>query len=411
MNRHLGRLLPYPFERLRTLLADTCPPPQTPIPLHIGEPRHAPPDFVVAALRENLTDSLGRYPTSAGQPELRTAIARWLTTRYALPDGAIDPATTVIPVSGTREALFSFGQAALDPASDTLVAMPNPGYQVYEGTALIAGATPLYLACAAATGFLPDLDSVSAGEWNRCQLLFLCSPGNPTGTVLPGDYLAHALALADRFGFVLASDECYSEIYDDEQAPPPGLLGAAFRKGHTRFDRCVVFHSLSKRSNLPGLRSGFVAGDPTLLAPYARYRSYHGCAMPVAVQRASQVAWQDERHVIDNRALYRAKFDAVVPILAEAFDVVRPAAGFYIWLDVRGDDEQFTRELFAASHVTVLPGSYLSRDVRGHNPGAGRVRISLIASHAACVDAARRIVAFAQAHAGGGTAHPGSQAT
>jgi N-succinyldiaminopimelate aminotransferase len=395
MNRQLGHLLPYPFERLRALLGSIPPPGATAIPLHIGEPRHAAPDFVAKLLRETVADSLGRYPATAGIAELRASVARWLERRFGLPAAAVDPETMVIPVSGTREALFSFGQSIIDAGSGGLVAMPNPGYQIYEGTALLAGAEPRYLACRSETGFLPDLAAVRPNDWNRCELLFLCSPGNPTGAVLSRDHFAEALRLAEHYDFVIASDECYSEIYADEAAPPSGLLEVAHAQGRTRFERCIVFHSLSKRSNLPGLRSGFVAGDPDLLTPYRKYRSYHGCAMSVATQRASVAAWEDQAHVRTNREHYRRKFDAVLPVLAERFPVERPAGGFYLWLDVGGDDERFTRELFERTHVTVLPGRYLSRDAGGRDPGIGRVRISLVADTEHCVEAAERIVDFA----------------
>jgi N-succinyldiaminopimelate aminotransferase len=394
MNPRLGRLRPYPFERLRELLANTRPPGGlTPIPLSIGEPRHAPPPFVGAALSA-ARESLGSYPLTLGTPLLRAAISRWLERRYSLPDGAVDEETMVLPVNGTREGLFSFVQAAVDPTQmRPAVLMPNPFYQIYEGAALLAGAEPVYMNCDEAGGFLPDLDAVDAATWNRCQVLFLCSPANPTGTVLPESYLRRALELSARHGFVIASDECYSEIYRDETRPPCGLLEAAHGAGNASFDRCVVFHSLSKRSSVPGLRSGFVAGDASVLASFRLYRTYHGCAMPLHVQLASIPAWQDEAHVRENRRLYRAKFDAVVPVLREAMDLATPAGAFYLWPRV-DDDESFARGLFADQHVTVLPGSYLARDAGGWNPGRGRVRISLVASVEDCVDAAQRIVSF-----------------
>jgi N-succinyldiaminopimelate aminotransferase len=301
----------------------------------------------------------------------------------------------VLPVNGTREGLFAFVQAAVDETrSCPAVLMPNPFYQIYEGAALLAGSEPVYLTCDPAHGYLPDLDAVDAATWDRCQVLFLCSPGNPTGAVMSEAYLRRALELADRHDFLVASDECYSEIYLDEATPPPGLLQAAIAAGHSSFERCVVFHSLSKRSSVPGLRSGFVAGDPVVLAGFRLYRTYHGCAVPVHTQLASIPAWEDEVHVRENRRLYREKFEKVVPILGEVLDVETPAGAFYLWPEV-GDDEAFTRGLFAQQHVTVLPGSYLARDdAAGANPGRGRVRISLVASVDDCVDAARRIVEF-----------------
>jgi N-succinyldiaminopimelate aminotransferase len=398
MNPRLARLQPYPFERLRALLEGATPPVGLrPIPLSIGEPKHPPPPFVAAALTRAL-DTLGSYPLALGLPELRAAIAAWLERRFALPEGSVDPASCVLPVNGTREGLFAFVQAAVDMSRPhPAVLMPNPFYQIYEGAALLAGAEPAYLTCDPAHGYLPDLDAVDAATWNRCQVLFLCSPGNPTGAVMPEEYLRRAIELADRHDFLVASDECYSEIYRDEAAPPPGLLQAAQSAGHSGFERCVVFHSLSKRSSVPGLRSGFVAGDAAVLADFRLYRTYHGCAVPVHTQLASLPAWNDEEHVRENRRLYRAKFDAVVPMLREVLDVETPAGAFYLWPEV-GDDETFARGLFAEQQVTVLPGSYLSRtDAHGMNPGRGRVRISLVASVEDCVEAARRIVEYVRA--------------
>ena len=394
MNPRIDRLYAYPFERLRALLEGTSPPAALhPIPLSIGEPRHAPPAFVAATLAASL-DTLGSYPAALGLAELREAAARWLERRFGLAPGSVRAGDMVLPVNGTREGLFSFVQAVVDAAGERpAVLMPNPFYQIYEGAALLAGAEPVYLDCVASNGWLPDLDAVAAADWDRCQVLFLCSPGNPTGAVMPESYLRRAIELADRHDFVIASDECYSEIYHDERDPPAGLLAAARSAGHAEFERCVVFHSLSKRSSVPGLRSGFAAGDPRLMAGYRLYRTYHGCAMPLYAQRASVPAWNDEAHVVANRALYRAKFDAVLPLLGEVLDVERPAGGFYLWPAV-GDDEAWTRGLHAAHNVTVLPGSYLSRDGHGGNPGRGRVRISLVASLDDCIEAARRIVGY-----------------
>jgi N-succinyldiaminopimelate aminotransferase len=394
MNPRLAELRPYPFERLRTLLAGAVPPASLRhIPLSIGEPKHTPPAFVGEALARAL-GTLGSYPLAAGIPELREAIARWLERRFRLPPGAVDGDSMVLPVNGTREGIFSFVQAAVDASrSGAAVLMPNPFYQIYEGATLLAGARPAYLTCDRANGYLPDLDAAAPELWRRCQVLFLCSPGNPTGAVLPQSFLRRAVELADQYGFVIASDECYSEIYADEARPPPGLLQAAHAAGNTAFERCVVFHSLSKRSSVPGLRSGFVAGDPRLLAAFRLYRTYHGCAVPVHTQLASLPAWQDEAHVVENRRLYRAKFAAVAPILREALEVEVPDGAFYLWLEVP-DDEAFARELFERQHVTVLPGSYLARDTAAGNPGRGRVRVSLVASLDDCVEAARRIVVF-----------------
>jgi N-succinyldiaminopimelate aminotransferase len=399
MNPLLDRLHPYPFERLATLLAGVTPPAGVPhIALSIGEPRHPPPAFVGAALERNF-DRLGVYPKAAGLPELRAACGAWLERRFELGAGAVDPDTMVLPVNGTREGLFSFVQAVLDPREGGLVLMPNPFYQIYEGAALLAGAEPYYLDTTAKTGYLPDLDAVPDEVWARCRILFVCTPGNPTGAVMDEAYLRRVLALSDRWGFAIASDECYADIYLDEAAPPPGLLGACLRDGRGRFERCAVFHSLSKRSSVPGLRSGFVAGDPAIMARYRLYRTYHGCAVPEMVQLASVPAWADDRHAAGNRRLYQRKFDAVLPILAQSMVVERPAAAFYLWLQTPGDDEAFTRELFAAEHVAVLPGRYLSRDHAGGNPGAGRVRVSLVAGVEECIEAATRIARFVAATA------------
>jgi len=394
MNPRLGLLRPYPFERLRTLLEGSRPPVGLRhIPLSIGEPRHAPPAFVGEALARAL-GTLGSYPLALGLPELRETIARWLERRFALPANAVNPESMVLPVNGTREGLFAFVQAAVDAGRPApAVLMPNPFYQIYEGTALLAGAEPVYLNCDATNGYLPDLEAVPAATWARCQVLFLCTPGNPTGAVMPVDYLRRVLELSARHGFVVASDECYSEIYPDETQPPPGLLQVAHAAGNTDFERCVVFHSLSKRSSVPGLRSGFVAGDAKILAAFRLYRTYHGCAVPVHTQLASLPAWNDEAHVLENRRLYREKFAKVVPMLREVLEVEMPQGAFYLWLAV-GDDEGFTRGLFEQQHVTVLPGSYLARDAAGSNPGLGRVRVSLVASVDDCVEAARRMVEF-----------------
>jgi N-succinyldiaminopimelate aminotransferase len=394
MNPRLRQLRPYPFERLRGLLADAAPPAGLRhVPLSIGEPKHAPPAFVAEALSRAL-DTLGSYPLAAGLPELRAVIARWLEQRFGLPTGSVDDTAMVLPVNGTREGLFAFVQAVVDSSQPMpAVLMPNPFYQIYEGATLLAGAEPVYLDCNRELGYLPSLEAVDATLWKRCQVLFLCSPGNPTGAVMPEAYLRRALELSAQHGFVIASDECYSEIYPDEAQPPPGLLQVAHAMGNSAFERCVVFHSLSKRSSVPGLRSGFAAGDASILDGFRLYRTYHGCAVPVHTQLASIPAWQDEAHVRENRRLYREKFAAVVPMLREVLDVESPEGAFYLWLEV-GDDEAFARGLFEQQHVTVLPGSYLARDTPGGNPGRGRVRISLVASVGDCIEAAQRIVAF-----------------
>ncbi len=394
MNDALNQLQPYPFEKLRALLGSVqTAADKSPIALSIGEPKHRSPDFVADALSANL-DQLAVYPTTLGIPALREAIADWCGRRFGLPAGVLDPARHVLPVNGTREALFAFTQAVVKRDVDGLVVSPNPFYQIYEGAAFLAGAQPHYLPCLEEHGFNPDFDAVSDDVWQRCQILFLCSPGNPTGALIPVETLKKLIALADKFDFVIAADECYSELYFDEANPPAGLLTACAELGRNDFKRCVVFHSLSKRSNLPGLRSGFVAGDADILKSFLLYRTYHGCAMPVQTQLASVAAWNDEAHVKANRDLYREKFDAVLAILDGVLDVQRPDGGFYLWAKTPIDDETFTRELFAREHVTVVPGSYLSRAVDGSNPGAGRVRMALVAPLAECVAAAERIRDF-----------------
>jgi N-succinyldiaminopimelate aminotransferase len=393
VNGRLARLAAYPFERLARLKAGSTPPASlTHIAMSIGEPKHAPPAFVVEELRKNL-GKLDSYPVTAGLPETRAAVAQWLHRRFQV---NVQPETMVLPVNGTREALFSFVQAVVDDAGSVspVVAMPNPFYQIYEGAALLAGAEPVFLNTVAANRFQPDLDAVPADVWKRCQVLFLCSPGNPTGSVLSLDYLRYALQLADKHDFVIASDECYADLYRDDRSPPPSLLQAAVANGHSNYERCVVFHSLSKRSSVPGLRSGFAAGDPAILKSFLLYRTYHGCAMPVPTQLASIAAWNDDAHAAANRALYREKYARVRPILAPVLDVAEPDGGFYLWPDVGRDDEVFTRELFAAQNLTILPGSYLARDTAQGNPGEQRVRISLVAPVAECVQAAQRIRAF-----------------
>ena len=394
MNDALQQLQPYPFEKLRALLGSVTPnPDKNPIALSIGEPKHTSPAFVAKALADNL-DKMAVYPTTAGIPALREAIAKWCERRFSVPEGWLDAGKHVLPVNGTREALFAFTQTVVNRSDDGLVVSPNPFYQIYEGAAFLAGAQPHYLPCLAEHGFNPDFDAVPAAIWKRCQILFLCSPGNPTGALIPVETLKKLIALADEHDFVIAADECYSELYFDEGTPPPGLLSACAELGRKDFKRCVVFHSLSKRSNLPGLRSGFVAGDADILKAFLLYRTYHGCAMPVQTQLASIAAWNDEEHVRANRTLYREKFDAVLAILSPVMDVQRPDGGFYLWPSVGGDDAQFCRDLFVTENVTVVPGSYLSRDVEGFNPGAGRVRMALVAPLAECVEAAERIRQF-----------------
>lgn len=397
MNPDLNQLHPYPFEKLAALKASVTAPAQlTDIMLSIGEPKHEPPAFVLEALVKNL-GKLSHYPTTKGLPELRTTIAAWASKRFQLNPGTFTADNHVLPVNGTREALFAFAQAIVDRSKPgALIVSPNPFYQIYEGAALLSGAQPYFLNCTPENNFIPDFSAVPAEIWQRCQLLFICSPGNPTGAVMDTAQLKDLIALADKYDFVIASDECYSELYFDESNPPVGLLQACAELGRDDFARCVVFHSLSKRSNLPGLRSGFVGGDATILEKFLLYRTYHGCAMPVPTQLASVAAWQDEGHVIGNRDAYRQKFDAVLDILAGVLPVAKPDASFYLWPRTPINGETFAQQLFAQQRVTVLPGSYLARAANGVNPGEDYVRMALVAPLAECIEAAQRIKHFVQ---------------
>lgn len=391
MNPDLGLLQPYPFEKLAKLKAGSTPPAHLPhIALSIGEPKHAPPSFVVEELIHHL-HGLANYPLTRGSDGLREAVAGWLARRF---QAKVDPATQVLPVSGTREALFSFAQCVVNRAEQPLVLMPNPFYQIYEGAAYLTGAEPWFYPTPVESGFLPDFDAIPVEVWKRCQLIYVCSPGNPTGAVLPEAAYRRLLELADEHDFIIASDECYSELYYGE--PPVGLLQVCANIGRDDFARCVVFHSLSKRSNLPGLRSGFVAGDAAVIKDYHLYRTYHGCTLPLPTQAASIAAWNDEAHVENNRALYLQKFTKVIEILGDALDVNMPQGAFYLWAKTPISDTEFARRLFAEQNVTVLPGSYLSRAVDGHNPGAGYVRMALVAEMDECAEAAERIRHFSQ---------------
>jgi N-succinyldiaminopimelate aminotransferase len=404
MNPLLSHLQPYPFERLRQLFSGITPNPALkPISLGIGEPRHATPALIKDALVSAIMatpSGLAAYPATAGELGLRESMTRWLKSRYALD---VNPATQVLPVIGSREALFALTQTIVNPQITTaadegtplppIVVCPNPFYQIYEGAALLAGAQPYFVNSDPARNFAQDWDSVPEAIWARTQLLIVCSPGNPTGAVMPLSEWEKLFALSDRYGFVIASDECYSEIYFRDE-PPLGGLEASHKLGRPGFKNLIAFTSLSKRSNVPGMRSGFVAGDAALIKPFLLYRTYHGSAMSPVVQTASIAAWNDEQHVIDNRAQYRAKFAQVTPLLAEVLDVALPDAGFYLWAKVKGDDAEFARDLFTLYNVTVLPGSYLARDAQGGNPGAGRIRMALVAETAECVEAAQRIVQF-----------------
>lgn len=397
MNPLLDQLHPYPFEKLRKL-KEGCTPPKIPhIALSIGEPKHSAPEFVVNCLKESL-NSITQYPATKGSDELREAISRWATKRFNLKENTLSADSHILPVNGTREALFAFAQACINGAAENAkVLMPNPFYQIYEGAALLAGATPHFINCTQASHYHPDFNNVDAQTWDDCQLLYLCSPGNPTGAVLPFDTLKSLIELADKHNFIIVSDECYSELYFDENAPPLGLLEACAQLNRDDYSRCVVFHSLSKRSNLPGLRSGFVAGDASLIEKFLLYRTYHGCAMSPFVQAASKVAWEDEAHVKLNRDLYREKFSAVLEILHGHLDVSAPEAGFYLWPKTPIKDTDFARELFNTQNVTVLPGSFLARDTANtevSNPGENHVRMALVATLDECIEAAQRIKQF-----------------
>jgi N-succinyldiaminopimelate aminotransferase len=395
MNPDLELLQPYPFEKLAKLQAGITPPADKPhIALSIGEPKHKPPQFVMQKLADSLPE-MARYPSTKGLPELRTAICDWLKNRFSLT--SIDPETHTLPVNGTREAIFAFTQAAIDRTQNNpLVVSPNPFYQIYEGAAYLSGATPEFLPCLEENNFIPDFDQVSDSVWQDCQILFLCSPGNPTGSVIPKETLIKLIELADQHNFIVASDECYSEIYTDEAQKPVGLLEVCAEMGRHDYKNCVVFHSLSKRSNLPGLRSGFIAGDAELMKKFLLYRTYHGCSMGIHHQLASITAWQDEHHVLENRTLYRQKFEQVLEILKPVLEVEQTDASFYLWPKTPINEEDFSQQLFAQENVTVLPGSYLSRTVDGINPGANRVRMALVAGVDECIEAAKRIRRFVE---------------
>ena len=395
MNPHLAKLQPYPFEKLRQLFAGIAPPADLPeIRLSIGEPQHPTPEFIKSTLIGNLA-GLANYPATDGGNELRQAIADWIGRRYGIP--APDAANQVLPVNGSREALFAFAQCIADAGRPGgLVLCPNPFYQIYEGAAYLAGLTPAFLNQVRENGFALDFDAVPEETWRRAQLIYVCSPGNPTGNVMTQAEWAKLFALSDRHGFVIAADECYSEIYFDEAEPPLGGLQAARKLGRDDYRNLVVFSSLSKRSNVPGLRSGFVAGDAAILDKFWLYRTYHGCAMGLPVQAASTAAWRDETHVRDNRRLYKEKFDRVAPLIAAHLETRVPDAGFYLWARTPISDTEFARELRRRYNVTVLPGSYLARAADGVNPGERFIRIALVAGIDECLEAARRIADFCQ---------------
>ena len=393
MNPHLAQLQPYPFEKLRALFAGVTPNPQlNEIKLSIGEPQHATPAFIMAALANGLK-GLANYPTTQGIPALRQAIAAWCGRRYGL---NLNPETEILPVNGSREALFSFAQTVIDPSKGTpIVVSPNPFYQIYEGAAYLAGAEPRFLNNLPENGFAYDYDQLSPEEWARVQLFYICSPGNPTGKVFSLDDWKTLFALSDKYGFVIASDECYSEIYFDEANPPIGGLQAARLLGRSN-ERLVMFSSLSKRSNVPGMRSGFVAGDEKILKKFLLYRTYHGCAMPPPVQTASIAAWNEEAHVLDNRNQYREKFAACTPLISQVLGTAMPDASFYLWAKTPIADTEFARGLLEHYNVVVLPGSFLARESQGINPGANFIRIALVAGVPECQEATQRIREYSQ---------------
>lgn len=393
MNPRLGELHPYPFEKLRALLAQakTPPPDLAPISLSIGEPKHPTPSFIIEAM-QNAMQGLALYPPTKGDALLRGTIADWIARRYDI--ARPDPETQILPALGSREALFSFAQTVIDSKVGGWVICPNPFYQIYEGAALLAGARPWYINAQAERNFGYDWHSVPKAVWAETRLIFVCSPGNPAGNVLDLQAWQTLFELSDTYDFVIASDECYSEIYFDESAPPLGVMQAAALLGRHDYKNLVCFSSLSKRSNVPGLRSGFIAGDAALMQQFLLYRTYHGSAMSAVVSSASVAAWNDEAHVEANRQQYREKFDAVLPILAPVLNVQKPQAGFYLWAGTPDSDTDFARDLLGATNVTVLPGSYLAREAQGVNPGANRVRMALVAPKAQCIEAAHRIARF-----------------
>lgn len=395
MNPLLNTLHPYPFEKLATLKQGIeANPSLKHIALSIGEPKHTPPPFVIDSLINNIA-RIDKYPSTKGLIELRQSMATWLTQRFKL-NALLDSERHILPVNGTREALFAFAQIAIEPQAHhkPLVIMPNPFYQIYEGAALLANAEPYYLNSLEENAYQPEFSSISEQDWQRCQLIYVCSPNNPTGTTLSRETYKILIELADRHDFIIASDECYSEIYPDENQAPVGLLQVCAELGRDDFKNCVVFHSLSKRSNLPGLRSGFIAGDEKLMSAFLKYRTYHGCAMSIPTQLASIAAWQDEEHVMQNRVLYREKFKHVANILKGTWDLTIPEAGFNFWAKTPIDDEVFTQRLFEQQHITVLPGRYLSREVNGVNPGTDHIRMAMVAPVDECISAATRLRDF-----------------
>lgn len=396
MDPKLDKLQPYPFEKLRQLFADTQPNPEcAPINLSIGEPKSPTPDFIKQALIDNV-GYLANYPKTKGELVLRETICSWLSSRFSLPTQSLDPDRHILPVNGTREALFAIAQTIIDTSTNAKVLLPNPFYQIYEGATLLAGAEPNYIDFSVVNNDVPAIDKISQNTWEQVQLVYICTPSNPTGDVIPLATLQKLLKLAHEFNFIVASDECYSEIYQDEHRPPQGILGAAIANGDESFQRCLAFYSLSKRSNSPGLRSGFVSGDANLIDQFLKYRTYHGCAMPISTQMASVAAWADEIHVQQNRERYRDSFNRAINEISTVIPIKQPEAGFYLWLPTPIDDEEFAHGLYSQQNVTVLPGKYLARSANNQNPGANRVRIALVATPEECQVAAQRITQYLQ---------------
>ncbi|MFK7795740.1 MAG: succinyldiaminopimelate transaminase [Gammaproteobacteria bacterium] len=394
MDPNLNKLQPYPFEKLRELFSQgTQNHGLDNINLSIGEPKSPTPDFIKHAMQDNL-DYLANYPKTKGELSLRSTITDWLLNRFSLPQNSIDPEQHILPVNGTREALFAIAQTIIDRNTNAKVLLPNPFYQIYEGAAYLAGAEPVYINFSVTNGEVPGIDQVSEQTWQQTQLIYICTPSNPTGDIIPLAVMQKLIKLAHQYDFVIASDECYSEIYTDEKNPPQGLLQACVANGDENYQRCLAFYSLSKRSNSPGLRSGFVVGDASVISQFLKYRTYHGCAMPMSTQIASAAAWSDESHVQANRARYQQSFNFAIEEISKEIGIEQPQAGFYLWLPTPIDDEQFALGLYSQQNVTVLPGKYLARSVNNQNPGTNRVRIALVATPEECQTAAQRITTY-----------------
>ena len=395
-NPNLSKLMAYPFERLNNLLAPLTPNSNaTPISLSIGEPKHQPPGFALEILsdQEKMRALLATYPSTKGTPELRQSISTWLKSRFSL---EVDYETEILPVNGTREALFSFAQAVISDKINPIVIMPNPFYQIYEGAALLAGASTFFCSSFETNNYLQDFESIPSETWRNTELIYICSPANPTGKSLSDGQIEKLIDLAHQYDFTIASDECYSEIYSSSHNKPNSLLKISENIGNKSFEKCIIFHSLSKRSNLPGLRSGFVAGDSNLLKQYFLYRTYHGCAMAGHTQEISALAWNDESHVDENRDKYTEKFSAVEEILRDHYKLYRPEGGFYHWIKTPIDDQQFAARLMETHNVKVMPGSFLSREDNGEDPGLDHIRVAWVSEKEECIEAARRLVEFAR---------------